>query len=983
MAARASTRCRSPRPPPCSSTSTASRYEPVAIRIEKDGRWSLPDRPPTALAASEVIEQGRLASAHRSGRARRRTWSPTRPKTPSCIDRRAPQARRRERPGHRPRPRRRLSRAARPVRRGRHRPGTARAGERAVRRRRRARLGGGDGQGVHEGRLRRPRRCRLPSTARCSSATGRRIGTPRWRRIEALGYPVFVKPANLGSSVGISKAKTRAGPRDGRRSGVRVRPQGRGRSRRAGGAGARSAASSATTPPKRRSPARSSRAASSTTTRRNTSTAAPRTRVPADLDAAMQAEVKRLAIEAFKAIDCSGMARVDFLLSTETGRLYVNEINTIPGFTTISMYSQLWAASGVDYPALLDRLIKLAIERHAEKQRLKTSAVVTPRGLARRLTLVVACLMLAGLELRSQRASAGQTGLTGIATLAADLRSDPRRAARSGRSGAEDARATRRPSAPATSCWPRRSWWRILLDPNDTSHDREFTTRVDAAIEECTRWTDGEPQRAEAWFYLGAAYGARVSFRVQRGERLAGGPRRQAHQGVPRARALARPAAGRRAIRRRTLQVLRGHRAGGGEIAALPADAARRRSGRRPEGHGGRARARRAAARRGRLPAPLDLPVVREPAEARPRAARRACGTGIPATRTWRCAPARSRISYFHDAGASLGVWQALADGAARTGDPVLSEAAGPDGRGGAVERARGDRSRRRRAGQGDRDGAGPAVRRKSRAPGGCVARCWIGWDSGRPPWTPTRPPSPTSLPAIRTASPTRRAPAFAPHPTRRRERRIAPACRLARLRAGSLDEADASLAKAASRAPRDQLIRVRPRACPPGDERRRRRRSRPTTRSSRRGRTPRRSRSRRPTRGAPRRSKHVAISQGARARYRSATHVFAGDSRLAAEVPRALDRLGAKYRISSSRSDRSTHVETDTSRIRTREWMRRVVDGHERSSTRDRCDLVSSLDTARKFVLDIRFFSSIIYILYEGGSLRPPVVTHWLLRPE
>jgi len=88
----------------------------------------------------------------------------------------------------------------------------------------------------------------------------------------------------------------------------------------------------------------------------------------------MHAEVKRLAVEAFKSIDCSGMARVDFLLSKETGRLYVNEINTIPGFTTISMYSQLWAASGVDYPALLDRLIKLAIERHAEKQRLKTSA---------------------------------------------------------------------------------------------------------------------------------------------------------------------------------------------------------------------------------------------------------------------------------------------------------------------------------------------------------------------------------------------------------------------------------------------------------------------------------------------------------------------------------------------------------------------------------------------------------------------------------
>ena len=82
---------------------------------------------------------------------------------------------------------------------------------------------------------------------------------------------------------------------------------------------------------------------------------------------------RRLAIAAFKAVDCAGMARVDFLLSRETGQLYVNEINTIPGFTTISMYSKLWAATGVAYPALLDRLIQLAIERHAEKQGLKTS----------------------------------------------------------------------------------------------------------------------------------------------------------------------------------------------------------------------------------------------------------------------------------------------------------------------------------------------------------------------------------------------------------------------------------------------------------------------------------------------------------------------------------------------------------------------------------------------------------------------------------
>ena len=67
------------------------------------------------------------------------------------------------------------------------------------------------------------------------------------------------------------------------------------------------------------------------------------------------------------------MARVDFLLNGNTGDLYLNEVNTIPGFTTISMYPKMWEASGLPYPALLDRLIALALERHAEKQRLRTS----------------------------------------------------------------------------------------------------------------------------------------------------------------------------------------------------------------------------------------------------------------------------------------------------------------------------------------------------------------------------------------------------------------------------------------------------------------------------------------------------------------------------------------------------------------------------------------------------------------------------------
>jgi D-alanine-D-alanine ligase len=69
------------------------------------------------------------------------------------------------------------------------------------------------------------------------------------------------------------------------------------------------------------------------------------------------------------------MSRVDFLLSRTTGGLFVNEINTIPGFTTISMYSKMWEASGVSYPMLVDRLIKLAVERHSDKQRLRTSFI--------------------------------------------------------------------------------------------------------------------------------------------------------------------------------------------------------------------------------------------------------------------------------------------------------------------------------------------------------------------------------------------------------------------------------------------------------------------------------------------------------------------------------------------------------------------------------------------------------------------------------
>jgi D-alanine-D-alanine ligase len=95
--------------------------------------------------------------------------------------------------------------------------------------------------------------------------------------------------------------------------------------------------------------------------------------IPADISQAMSDDVRALAIQAYKAIDCAGLGRVDLLLDKKDGRLYLNEINTIPGFTQISMYPKLWEASGLSYSQLLDRLIALALERRAVKEKLKTS----------------------------------------------------------------------------------------------------------------------------------------------------------------------------------------------------------------------------------------------------------------------------------------------------------------------------------------------------------------------------------------------------------------------------------------------------------------------------------------------------------------------------------------------------------------------------------------------------------------------------------
>ena len=98
-----------------------------------------------------------------------------------------------------------------------------------------------------------------------------------------------------------------------------------------------------------------------------------RTVLPAELTPEQTAEVQRLAVECYRAVGCEGMGRVDFLMETQTGQFYVNEINTVPGFTAISMFPKMWEASGISYPKLIDRLIELALERHHQRQETRFS----------------------------------------------------------------------------------------------------------------------------------------------------------------------------------------------------------------------------------------------------------------------------------------------------------------------------------------------------------------------------------------------------------------------------------------------------------------------------------------------------------------------------------------------------------------------------------------------------------------------------------
>ena len=187
-----------------------------------------------------------------------------------------------------------------------------------------------------------------------------------------LAYPVFVKPANLGSSVGISKAKSDAEFAAAMTLALQF-------DRKivieAGVASAREieCAVLGNDDPVTSLPGEIVPSGEFYDYTAKYIDGGSTEIIPAILTDAQVREVRRLAVAAFQAVDGAGLSRVDFLLSRDSGALFLNEVNTMPGFTTISMYPKMWAASGLTYTTLLDRLIALALERHSEKQRLRTS----------------------------------------------------------------------------------------------------------------------------------------------------------------------------------------------------------------------------------------------------------------------------------------------------------------------------------------------------------------------------------------------------------------------------------------------------------------------------------------------------------------------------------------------------------------------------------------------------------------------------------
>ncbi len=188
---------------------------------------------------------------------------------------------------------------------------------------------------------------------------------------QRLGYPCFVKPVNLGSSVGISKAHERGELEDA----IHVAAQYDRKVIIERGINCRELECSVLGNDEPIASVVGEVVASNEFYDYNAKYLDNKSQViiPADISQASAEEVRRQAITAFLALDLSGLARVDFFLEKEIGRIYINEVNTMPGFTQISMYPKLWEASGLSYAQLLDRLIELAIERHEDKQRNRTS----------------------------------------------------------------------------------------------------------------------------------------------------------------------------------------------------------------------------------------------------------------------------------------------------------------------------------------------------------------------------------------------------------------------------------------------------------------------------------------------------------------------------------------------------------------------------------------------------------------------------------
>jgi D-alanine-D-alanine ligase len=334
------------------------RYEPIPIRINKDGRWVLPSAAPRLTSAAEVIAAGGAVSAPSDG----------------AQDRDAQLV---------PRP-------------GNHGELVAGVGLDVVF----PAIHGPYGEdGTLQGLLELANvpyvGCGVLASAMGMDKAAMKVafaanGLPvcdyevvlkhEWRKNERrvlntvgrLGFPVFVKPANLGSSVGISKARhavelraaiALAAEFDRKIIVEAAVPNAREIECSVLGNDEPDASVPGEIVPSREFYDYESKYIDDGSV----------PLIPAPISEAQAAEVRRLAIAAFKAIDGAGMARVDFLLARDSGMLYLNEVNTIPGFTTIGMFAKLWAASGLDFPHLVDRLIVLALERHRDKQQLRTS----------------------------------------------------------------------------------------------------------------------------------------------------------------------------------------------------------------------------------------------------------------------------------------------------------------------------------------------------------------------------------------------------------------------------------------------------------------------------------------------------------------------------------------------------------------------------------------------------------------------------------